>query len=65
MVAVLGYHIAREFHRSHPIEIKELPFRSPEVRSIMLWHRRLDDQAAHRWLREMVAKAARKKARPA
>jgi DNA-binding transcriptional LysR family regulator len=60
MVAVLGYHIARAFHRSHPIEIKELPFRSPEVRSIMLWHRRLDDQAAHRWLREMVTKAARR-----
>jgi hypothetical protein len=43
MVAVLGYQIAGEFRDSYPIEIKELPFKSPEVRSIMLCHRRLDD----------------------
>lgn len=65
MVAVLGHHIAAEFRRSYPIEIKELPFKSPELRSIMLWHRRFDDQPGHRWLREMVAKIAKKKARPA
>jgi DNA-binding transcriptional LysR family regulator len=65
MVAVLGHQIAGEFRRSYPIEIRELPFQSPEVRSIMLWHRRLDDQPGHRWLREVVAKIAKKKARPA
>jgi DNA-binding transcriptional LysR family regulator len=58
MVAVLGRHIAREFHRSYPIEIKELPFESPRVRCMMLWHRRLDDQPGHRWLRETVAAIA-------
>jgi hypothetical protein len=31
----------------------------------MLWHRRLDNQPGHRWLREVVAKIAEKKARPA
>jgi hypothetical protein len=56
MVAVLGYPIAVEFRRSYPIEIKELPFRSPEVRSVMLWHRQVDDQPERRWLREVVAK---------
>jgi hypothetical protein len=30
MVAVLGYQIAGEFRRSYPIEIKELPIKSPE-----------------------------------
>ena len=64
MVAVLGSQIAGEFRRAYPIEIKELPFKSPEVRSIMLWHRRLDDQPGHRWLREVVAKIARKKVCP-
>jgi hypothetical protein len=49
---------------SYPIEIKELPIKSPEVRSIMLWHRRLDDQPGHPWLREVVAKIAKKKVCP-
>jgi DNA-binding transcriptional LysR family regulator len=52
MVAVLGRQIALEFRRLYPIEIRELPFDAPRLHSIMLWHRRLDDQPAHRWLRE-------------
>jgi DNA-binding transcriptional LysR family regulator len=59
MVAVLGRQIAQEFRRSYRIEIKELPFESPKLRSIMLWHRRFYDQPAHRWLRETIASAAR------
>ena len=58
MVAVLGRQIAREFRRSYPIEIKELPFESAILRSVMLWHRRFDDQPAHRWLRETIVSAA-------
>jgi hypothetical protein len=38
--------------------IKELPFESAILRSVMLWHRRFDNQPAHRWLRETVASAA-------
>jgi DNA-binding transcriptional LysR family regulator len=55
MVAVLGRRIALEFCRSYAVEIQELPFASPKLRSVMLWHRRLDDQPAHRWLRETAA----------
>jgi DNA-binding transcriptional LysR family regulator len=58
MVAVLGRQIAQEFRRAHPIELKDLPFDAPKLRSIMLWHRRFDDQPAHRWLRATVASAA-------
>jgi DNA-binding transcriptional LysR family regulator len=58
MLAVLGRQIAQEFRRSYPIEIKELPFESATLRSVMLWHRRFDDQPAHRWLRETIASAA-------
>jgi DNA-binding transcriptional LysR family regulator len=58
MVAVLGRQIALEFQRSHPIELRELPFDSPNLRSIMLWHRRLDDQPAQRWLRQTAASVA-------
>jgi DNA-binding transcriptional LysR family regulator len=59
MVAVLGRQIAQEFGRSYPIEIRQLPFESAILRNVMLWHRRFDDQPAHRWLRETVASAAK------
>ena len=58
MVAVLGRHIALEFRRSYPIVIRELPFESPSLRSVMLWHRRLDDQPAQRWLRQTAVLVA-------
>jgi DNA-binding transcriptional LysR family regulator len=58
MVAVLGRQIALEFRRAYPIEIRDLPFASPSLRSIMLWHRRFDDQPALRWLRETAVSVA-------
>lgn len=58
LVAVLGRQIAQEFRRAYPIEIRELPFDAPRLRSTMLWHRRFNDQPAHRWLRETLAVTA-------
>lgn len=58
MVAVLGRQIAQEFRRAYPIELCELPFPSPPLRSVMSWHRRFDDQPAHLWLRERIASSA-------
>lgn len=58
LVAVLGRQIAQEFRRAYPIEIRELPFDAPKLRSVMLWHRRFDDQPAHRWLREVLITTA-------
>jgi DNA-binding transcriptional LysR family regulator len=58
MVAVLGRQIAQEFRRAFAIELKELPIESPVLRSVMLWHRRFDDQPAHRWLRKTIISVA-------
>jgi DNA-binding transcriptional LysR family regulator len=58
LLAVLGSQIAQEFRRAYPIEIRELPFDAPQLRSVMLWHRRFDNQPAHRWLRETVIATA-------
>lgn len=58
MVAVLGRQIAQEFRRAYPIELLDLPFPSPALRSIMMWHRRFEDQPAHVWLRGRIAAAA-------
>jgi DNA-binding transcriptional LysR family regulator len=58
LVAVLGRKLAQEFRRAYPIEIRELPFDAEKLQSTMLWHRRLDDQPAHRWLRQTIIAAA-------
>lgn len=57
LVAILGRNLAQEFRRAYPIELRELPFEAPQLRSIMMWHRRLDDVPAHRWLRETIVAA--------
>lgn len=58
LVAVLGRKLAQEFRRAYPIELRELPFEAKHLQSIMMWHRRFDDQPAHRWLRDTIAATA-------
>jgi DNA-binding transcriptional LysR family regulator len=59
MVAIIGERSAREFSRSAPLEVLQLPFASPRLVTAMLWHRRADGVAAHRWLRSVVLRVAR------
>ncbi len=59
MVAVLSARAAREFARYAPLKVLELPFASPRLTTALLWHRRFDDVAAHRWLRNVVIRTAR------
>jgi DNA-binding transcriptional LysR family regulator len=54
LVATLSRRIAQEFVRNHPLQIREPPYDSPRVRTMMLWHRRLDRHPAHRWLRDVI-----------
>jgi DNA-binding transcriptional LysR family regulator len=54
LVATLSHRIAQEFVRNHPLQIREPPYDSPRVRTVMLWHRRLDRHPAHRWLRDVI-----------
>lgn len=60
MVATLSYRIAKAFGRSADLQIGELPCKSPRVELVMLWHRRLDNQPAHRWLRATIEKVAKR-----
>lgn len=57
LIAILGRKLAQEFRRAYPIELRELPFEAPKLRSIMMWHRRFDDVPAHRWLRDTIVAA--------
>jgi DNA-binding transcriptional LysR family regulator len=59
MVAVISERAAREFARNLPLTILTLPFPSPTLTTAMLWHRRSDGVAAHRWLRGVAMRVAR------
>lgn len=54
MVSVLQRRIADELVRYRPLLIRPLPHSSPTVETAMIWPRWLDNQPAHRWLREIV-----------
>jgi DNA-binding transcriptional LysR family regulator len=54
LVATLSRRIAQEFVRNHPLQIGKPPYDSPNVRTAMLWHRRVERHPAHSWLREVV-----------
>jgi DNA-binding transcriptional LysR family regulator len=59
LVANLSRRIAQEFVRNHPLELRDPPYKSKQVRTTMLWHRRLDHHPAHSWLRDVIASLAK------
>jgi DNA-binding transcriptional LysR family regulator len=59
LVATFTRRIAHEFVRNHPLQIREPPYDSPRVRTVMLWHRRLDRHPGHRWLRDIILSVAK------
>jgi DNA-binding transcriptional LysR family regulator len=60
LVAILSCRIARDFVRNHPLQLRDLPYASPRVQTAMLWHRRLDHQPAHRWLRDVILSVSKR-----
>lgn len=54
MVSVLERRVAEELARYRPLVIRPLPHSSPTLETVMIWPRWLDNQPAHRWLREIV-----------
>jgi len=59
MVAIVVERTARAFAGIAPLEVMDLPFSAPRLVTAMLWHRRLRDVPAHRWLRGLVLRVAR------
>ncbi len=50
-LAVVPRRVAADMIAFRPMSIRRLPFPSPRVSLSMIWHRRLDHDPAHRWLR--------------
>jgi DNA-binding transcriptional LysR family regulator len=57
-LAVIPRRVADDLARICPLVVKELPIPSPRITLSMIWHRRVDNHAAHRWLRDMIKEAA-------
>jgi DNA-binding transcriptional LysR family regulator len=53
-IAVMPRRAANSLALVCPLVVKELLFPSPHIELSMIWHRRLDNHAAHRWLRRMI-----------
>lgn len=53
-VTVLPRRIAEDLSRICPVVVRELPFASPTFGLAMIWHRRLDNHRAQRWLRDTI-----------
>jgi DNA-binding transcriptional LysR family regulator len=59
LLAVVPRRVAVDLTRICPLVVKELPFPSPRIALSMIWHRQVDNHAAHRWLRDMIKRSAR------
>jgi len=60
LVATLSRRVAEALVRGAALELHELPFTSPPVRTSLRWHRRFDGSPAHRWLRELIVSVCRR-----
>jgi DNA-binding transcriptional LysR family regulator len=59
MAVILRRRVAEELIRYRPLVIRAMPLASPMVETSMIWARRVDNQPAHVWLREMVGAATK------
>jgi DNA-binding transcriptional LysR family regulator len=59
LLAVVPRRVAIDLTRICPLVVKELPFRSPRIALSMIWHRRVENHAAHRWLRDRIRYSVR------
>lgn len=58
LVALLPLNVAKSMTRSHQLVYRRLS-RSPRpIEAAMIWLRRLDNQPAHAWLRDVIARVA-------
>lgn len=57
MLVVMRRPIAKAISLDGNLTIRELPFQSPRMSTCLRWHKRLDSQPAHRWLRDIIIAA--------
>ncbi|HYO65001.1 MAG TPA: hypothetical protein VEU33_02860, partial [Archangium sp.] len=50
--------LAACYANAFPLQLHEPPLELPDVQLVQMWHERFDDSPAHRWLRELLIRAA-------
>jgi DNA-binding transcriptional LysR family regulator len=56
MASVLPLNVAKDMIKSRPLVFRRLLRSRKPIDATMIWPRRLDDQPAHAWLREVVCR---------
>lgn len=54
-IATMHQRLARLYARHLPLRILQPPVKIPVMREVMLWHRSVDGDPMHRWLRERIS----------
>jgi DNA-binding transcriptional LysR family regulator len=57
MAAVLPLNVAKEMMKSRPLVFRKLLRSEKPIDVAMIWPRRLDNQSAHAWLRDVISRA--------
>src|SRR5260221_5645194 len=56
LVSVLPLNVAKNMTRSHPLVFQRLSRSLKPIEAAMIWLRRLDNQPAHAWLRDVISR---------
>jgi DNA-binding transcriptional LysR family regulator len=59
LVVILSRRVGQSYAQIGGFRIRDLPCSSPRPPVGMVWHRRLDNDPAHRWLRELIQAVCR------
>jgi DNA-binding transcriptional LysR family regulator len=59
LVSVLPLNVARNMKRSHQLVFHRLSRSARPIEATMIWLRRLDNQPAHAWLRDLISHVSR------
>ena len=58
LIAVVPAHFARSQAERFGLDLYPLPVEIPTARLVMGWHRRTDENPAHKWFRKLISEAA-------
>jgi DNA-binding transcriptional LysR family regulator len=58
LIATIPTKFARSFAERLPLQVLALPFEAPELPIRAIWHERMHDNNAHRWLRTLLRSVA-------
>ena len=56
LIATLPERVAQMFAADVPVKTFPLPFETPAMHEILLWHKRNESDPAHAWLRELIVR---------